>query len=184
MIISKILVSGKPGCGKSTLVMKLVETLKEKNITVGGIITPEFRQRGVRTGFKICNLLTAECRIMASRFFSSSHRVGRYGVDLKTIDTFGCNALKQTYAETQIIVIDEIGKMELLSDKFQQVLDDLLVSDKILLATVGLALLGKIESKLNQYNVHYSKYILQPKNWSREFIEILSLISKALDITI
>jgi len=182
MTISKILISGKPGCGKSTLVMRIVDALKEKNVTIGGIITPEFRQRGVRTGFKICNLLTAECRIMASKLFSSPTRVGRYGVDLHVIETFGCDALRQAYTEAQVIVIDEIGKMELLSDKFQQVLYDLLKSDKLLLATVGLALLGRIESKLREYDKQYSKYILQPKNWAHEFTEILSLLSVALGL--
>jgi len=182
MTISKILISGKPGCGKSTLVMKLVDTLKGKNVTIGGIITPEFRQRGVRTGFKICNLLTAECKIMASQLFSSPIRVGRYGVDLHVIETFGCNALRQAHDEAEVVVIDEIGKMELLSDKFQQVLYDLLKSDKLVVATVGLALLRKIELKLREYGVQYSKYILQPKNWSYEFTEILSILLDALNI--
>ena len=183
MSISKILISGKPGCGKSTLVMKVVDTLREKNVTIGGIITPEFRQRGVRTGFKICNLLTSECKIMASRLFSSSFRIGRYGVDLHVVETFGCDALKQAYDGAQVIVADEIGKMELLSDKFQNVLYDLLKSNKILLATVGLALLGRIESKLREYHMKYSKYILQPRNWSQEFAEILSSLSDTLNLT-
>ena len=183
MSISKILISGKPGCGKSTLVMKIVDTLKEKNITIGGIITPELRQRGVRTGFKICNLLTSECRIMASRLFSSPVRVGRYGVDLQVIETFGCDALKQANESAQVIIIDEIGKMELLSEKFQGTLYSLLKSDKIIVATVGLALLARIESKLKTYNMNYAKYILQPKQWSREFEEILNHILNALRST-
>jgi nucleoside-triphosphatase len=136
-----VLVTGRPGCGKSTLVNRLVEMARAKGITVGGISTPEFRlPSGKRGGFLIQDIATGEKQIMASADRSSPVSVGRYGVDLQSIQDVGVKAINSAVAEADLVVIDEIGKMELAVSEFKTSVAGALNSAKPVLGTIGMRL--------------------------------------------
>jgi nucleoside-triphosphatase len=132
-----ILLTGPPGSGKTRLIQKIVEDLKKQGIAVGGLLTPEVRNGNERTGFHIVDILTGEQGLMADASFNSDVKVGRYGVNVDIIRDIGVNALTRAINRCDIIVIDEIGKMELYSREFQDAVEQALSSDKPLIGTVG-----------------------------------------------
>lgn len=127
-----IFITGLPGCGKSTLIQKIVERARVKGVKISGFITPEIRINDKRIGFKIINLATGEEGILASEENkNNSKRFGRYFVHINQFESI---ALKDVF-EGEIIIIDEIGKMELLSEKFRKLLRYLKERDNVI-ATV------------------------------------------------
>ena len=104
---SNILVTGPPGCGKSTVIEKVVNRMEEP---VGGFFTREIKESGRRVGFSITTLDGRE-GILAHKNIRSQFRVGKYGVNIEDLDSIAVSAIIPTQRE-QVIVIDEIGKME------------------------------------------------------------------------
>ncbi len=140
----KILLTGKPGCGKSTLVAQLIGEVK--NRPVAGLLTPEIREAGRRTGFAIVDLASGERAVMASVHFRSGPRVSKYRVSVDHIDRI-LDRFLESYESARVVFIDEIGKMEDFSKKFQDTLQKVLESDKTVVATVGLPLLGRYRAR-------------------------------------
>ena len=112
-----ILITGPPGCGKSTLIEKIVNRIKRP---VTGFFTQEIKEEGRRVGFSI-NTLDGREGILAHQNLKSQFRVGKYGVNLKDIDSIAVPAMLPTRKE-KIVVIDEIGKMECFSVLFKRTL--------------------------------------------------------------
>ncbi len=138
---ANVLLTGFPGCGKSTLVNTIINHTKKMGLQVGGISTPEFRvPDGRRGGFLIRDIASGVTQTMASVEISSPVRVGRYGVNLEAIRIIGIAALEQAIESANLIVIDEIGKMELTVPEFQQIVTNALNSPKPVLGTMGLRL--------------------------------------------
>lgn len=138
-----IFIIGKPNCGKSTLAGELIETAKQKRLSYCGILTPEIRKNNSRTGFKIIALPDEEERILASIELSYP-RVSKYGVNIKGIDET-VDTVRKNMGKVKIVFIDEIGKMEMLSEKFKEFLFEVLKSDKKVIATLNLALLKEFK---------------------------------------
>lgn len=138
-----ILISGMPGCGKSTLIQQIIASLKEKRIA--GIITPEIRDRK-RTGFKIIDLATGHEEILSSVNIKTEPHVGRYGVNVKGIDTI-VDLFLRSLPESKKVFIDEIGKMESFSQKFKAMCDTLFECDKTVVAVVHRNLVQKFKGK-------------------------------------
>ncbi|WP_456472277.1 NTPase [Methanocaldococcus sp.] len=128
----RIFITGKPGVGKTTLIKKLFEELKDKE--VGGFITEEIRKEGRRVGFKMIALDTKEEGLLAY-VGKGEPRVGKYRVFVDNIDKIAVNALKRALNK-DIILIDEIGAMEFKSKNFKKALDEVLKSNKIIVATL------------------------------------------------
>ncbi|MEM2584353.1 MAG: nucleoside-triphosphatase, partial [Thermoproteota archaeon] len=109
----KILLTGRPGVGKTTVVSKIFNSLKERGFSAGGMITYEVREKGVRTGFIVEDLKTGLKGIMASVAQGSGLRVGKYVVNVAEIERVGVKAVENALADDEFIIIDEIGPMEL-----------------------------------------------------------------------
>ena len=131
---AKTLITGKPGVGKTTLVQKIIKRMG--SINMAGFYTSEIRSAGSRLGFELQGL-NGGYRTLAHVEIDSRHRVGRYGVDKDGFEEF-LATLDLLNPDVELIVIDEIGKMELFSYRFRSLVCDALNADKQVIATIPL----------------------------------------------
>lgn len=131
-----LLVTGPPGIGKTTLVMRVAESLGSRGISVGGMTTREVRQGGARVGFEILDLSTGERGWLARAGTGPGPRVGRYALDTATLERIGAAAISAAAARSDVVAIDEVGPMELLSGGFRQAVAEAVGSGKPVIATV------------------------------------------------
>ena len=129
-----ILITGAPGAGKTTLFRRLVDELR--NLNPVGFCTAEIRKGGTRQGFRLCGL-NGRTAILAHVGFRTGFRVGKYGVDVSGLEAF-LNGLSLMDPHIGPVMIDEIGRMECLSDRFTETIRDILISEKQLIATIAL----------------------------------------------
>lgn len=129
-----LLITGPPGCGKTTLVKGLIAQLR--HLKPVGFYTEEIREGGIRTGFSL-NGLDGKTSILAHVDVKSRYRVGKYGVDLEAFEEF-MGTISFFNPNTQVVVIDEIGKMECFSAKFTRLLNDIFDSNTPVIATIAL----------------------------------------------
>ncbi len=132
----KIGLSGLPGVGKTTTLIRTIEMLEEEGYVVGGMITEEVKENNKRVGFYVLDWMTKDKKIFAHKDFDTKVRVGRYGVDISVLEEVGIRALETAMEKADIIVIDEIGKMEVESKKFVKVVREILDMDKHLIMTL------------------------------------------------
>ncbi len=132
--MKNILICGPPGVGKTTLVKKILENI---NLRAGGFYTEEIRVNNRRVGFKIISLDNQE-GILAHISIKNSRRVGMYGVNIYDLENIGVKCLNQALKDDDLILIDEIGKMEVFSEEFKEKVLDCLNSKKIVLATISI----------------------------------------------
>jgi nucleoside-triphosphatase len=127
--------SGEPGCGKTSAI-KLV--LARVGKPAGGFYTEEIRSQGVRGGFRIVTL-DGGSAVLADTAIRGAPRVGKYGVNLSNVDTVAAPSIENAIRECDVVVIDEIGKMELFSEAFRGAVLAALGSGKRVLGTIMLA---------------------------------------------
>lgn len=129
-----LLITGIPGTGKTTLLVKLARRLAD--LHPAGFYTEEIREGGLRRGFRLVSLDGRE-GILSHVDFRGSNRVGRYGVDIRGFETF-LGDLDLEESPASVVFIDEIGKMECFSLRFAELMRELLGSGKTVVATVAL----------------------------------------------
>ena len=132
----KILLTGRPGVGKTTIVKKVVAA--HGLPLAGGFLTEEIRQRGQRVGFGVKDIYTWGEGILAHADRKGPPRVGRYGVDIASFERIGVTALREGLLRDGCIIIDEIGKMELFSDAFREAVTEVFDSAHPVLASIPL----------------------------------------------
>jgi nucleoside-triphosphatase len=127
-----ILLTGSSGCGKTTLIRRLLADLTRP---ADGFFTQEIRERGIRKGFEII-ALGGRSGVLAHIEIRSRYRVGKYGVDLTVLDTIGVSAIEQAVRSGWLVVIDEIGPMEIRSERFRHCVVQALESSAPILGTI------------------------------------------------
>ena len=132
----KIFLTGRPGSGKSTVLKKVIEQLKAQGLKIGGITTPEVRAKGRRIAFKVVDLFSGEEGTLASIDQPLGPRVGKYRVNVPDFERVALPALDFALKECDIICVDELGKMEFFSAKFKQRVNEILKSEKPVIAAV------------------------------------------------
>ena len=127
------MLTGRPGCGKTTLIKRLVSHLAQ---SAGGFYTEEIRERGTRVGFKIVTLDGDEVVFAHVKKIDSPARLGKYRLDLSALETVGVEAVREAVQKERFVVIDEIGPMEIRSPIFRDAVNEALDSKGRLLATI------------------------------------------------
>ncbi|MDA4122161.1 MAG: NTPase [Thaumarchaeota archaeon] len=130
------LLTGPPGIGKSTLVSKVVYLLRSRGVGVGGCLTKERRSGRERVGFMILDLMSGREAELASSSTSLGPKVGRYRVNLRGLAEVGATALRDAAKSADVIIIDEVGPMELTGPEFKKGVEACIASGKPLLAVV------------------------------------------------
>ena len=131
-----ILLTGRPGIGKTTAIKKIVSLLGNN---VGGFYTREVRMRGKRTGFEIVTL-DGQVDYLATKepaiTFTDQVPFGRYRVNLTAINEVAVPALLRAVEQGQVVIIDEIGPMEIRSKRFCQMVLEILDSEAVVIGTI------------------------------------------------
>jgi len=143
----KILLTGMPGCGKTTAITKIVAALGRENVS--GFYTREIREGRSRRGFR-WERLDGAAGTLAHIEIRSQFRVGKYGVDIAGFENHVVPVLDAGRNDVKLFVLDEIGKMECFSKKFVSAVRGLFQSEKSVLATVAQKGTGLI-SEVKQY---------------------------------
>ena len=132
-----ILLTGRPGSGKTTAVERVLR--EELPCAAHGFVTREMRQDGLRIGFEIENL-DGKRDVLARKGLNSLARVGSYGVNVEAIDRIGVEAVEEGLRNPDaLIVIDEIAKMELFSQRFRSAVLAALDAPNPVLATIQMS---------------------------------------------
>ncbi len=129
-----LLITGLPGVGKTTLIKKLSEALQSFHPV--GFYTEEIREGDARKGFELIGL-EGKRTLLSHKEIRSSYKVGQYKVDIKGFEDF-LGSVSFFDPSSHIIIIDEIGKMECLSPRFREILEEILDSEKWVIATIAL----------------------------------------------
>ncbi|GAB4305020.1 MAG: NTPase [Candidatus Bipolaricaulota bacterium] len=129
----KIAITGDPGSGKSTLVRRVVERAP---LFAGGMVTAEIRKCGRRVGFSVCDLSTGAEGILAHLHLAAGPSFGRYRLNLRDLDEIGVRAIERAIEDAQLVVVDEVGPMELRSPRFVRAVERALQEAQHLLLTV------------------------------------------------
>ncbi len=133
-MIKNIFITGKPGCGKTSLIM---EILKELKLNAGGFYTSEIREKGKRIGFGITSLDNKK-GILSHKDLKIPYKIGKYRVNLKDLEEIGVSSILNAIGKVQLVIIDEIGKMEIISEKFKKAVEAALNSKNKVLGTLKL----------------------------------------------
>ena len=131
-----LLLTGNPGIGKTTMLLKVVEALKTKGYSVGGMISREVRSRGARVGFEILDLSDERRGWLAHVNQKTGPQIGKYRVNLEDLNSVGADAILKAVKECEVVTIDEVGPMELFSEKFREAVKKAVESDKLIVGVV------------------------------------------------
>ena len=135
VVRKNVLVTGRPGIGKTTVVLKVADILRARGLVVGGMVSKEVRRGGVRVGFLLRDLLTGDEGYLA-RVGAGRPRVGKYVVLLDELERVGVGAIERAIRDADVVIIDEIGPMENYSRRFRSAVLEALSSPKPVLATI------------------------------------------------
>jgi len=131
-----IFLTGRPGVGKTSVLLQAIELLKAKGFRTGGMISRESRDQGVRIGFEIVDLETGKKGWLAHISQPTGPRVGKYRVNLGDLNTLGAGSILRAAKEADIVIIDEIGPMELFSEALKEAVAEAISSGKPVLGTI------------------------------------------------
>ncbi len=120
----RVLVTGPPGVGKTTLIRRVADYARGLGLEVFGFVTVEVREGGSRVGFKIIDVNTGrEAWLAHVSLFRGGPTVGKYYVNVRAMDEVGVPAIRSAKPGS-LLIVDEIGKMELLSNDFLRALEE------------------------------------------------------------
>ena len=136
--IPKIGITGMPSVGKTKTLLKIIEKIEKTGYRIEGMITEPIIENKKRAGFYVMDWQTKQKEVFAHLDLDVKDKIGKYGVNIGALERVGIPAIEKAINDEtiNIIIIDEIGKMEMLSEKFCEVVIDALDSDKPILVTL------------------------------------------------
>ncbi|RLF48387.1 MAG: nucleotide kinase [Thermoplasmata archaeon] len=132
----KIGLTGLPGVGKTTTLIKIIEMMEREGWKVGGMITSSIMENDKRVGFYVEDWATKRREVLAHVNIDSRVRVGKYGVDIGALERVGVAAIEWAIENADLVVVDEIGKMEVESKKFVDAVKRAFDEDKYMILTL------------------------------------------------
>jgi nucleoside-triphosphatase len=181
MLRLRIIITGLPGTGKTTCILKVIKLLEAGNVKVGGFYSQESRVEGRRMGFEVSSLDGEKGWLAKADVERGGPRVGRYRVIQEDFERVGLTSLQRAvdHPDTRVIVVDEVGPMELVSERFKDMIDYILKQNKVFLATVHRRIARTLELKAKR-NGEVKAFNLTLNNRTEVPHEINILIRKAL----
>ena len=157
----RIFITGRPGIGKTTVFMRVVDRLRSQGYIIGGIVCPEIRGRGGRLGFQIIDLMTNRKGILAHicKETEVAPRIGKYCVNVNDAIEVGVHAINRALQNADVIGIDEVGPMELKVPQLKYTIYEALQSNKPLIAVVHhrvISNLARTFSGVRIYEINYA----------------------------
>ncbi|MCX6650896.1 MAG: NTPase [Methanomassiliicoccales archaeon] len=132
----KIGITGLPSAGKTNTLIQVIKMLEEEGHVVGGMITEPILDNKKRNGLYVIDWMTKEKGVLAATDIQSKFMVGKYGIDLEVLQKIGVQALVNAVEKADIIVIDEVGKIEVESEQFRDTVKEALKTEKPMLLTL------------------------------------------------
>jgi len=129
-------VTGHPGVGKTSVLLRAVDNLKNRGYIVSGMISREVREGGLRVGFEIVDFSTGQRGWLAHVNLPTGPQVSKYRVNLTDLNAIGVNSILNAIKNADIIIVDEIGPMELFSQAFREAVTQAIESKKPVLGTI------------------------------------------------
>ncbi len=160
-------VTGLPKAGKTVLLRRLIKALKARGLKVGGLISPEEKHHGTTMGFYVKDIISGRIARLAD-LDSDGPKVSKYHVDVKSFESVAVPAM-EGFEGYDVIVIDEVGPMELKSVKFADLLDRILDSDTPVIASLH-------ENLAPRYAVNGDVVLLAENNHEAVYDELLESI--------
>ncbi|UCD39780.1 MAG: NTPase [Candidatus Bathyarchaeota archaeon] len=131
-----LLITGRPGIGKTSVLLRAIEELRAKGVDIGGMLSREIREQGVRVGFEIVDFCSGQKGWLAHASQPVGPKIGKYRVNLNDLNHVGAVSIRNAAKNNQIIVVDEVGPMELFSQAFREAVAEAANSGKPLLGTI------------------------------------------------
>jgi len=131
-----LFLTGQPGVGKTSVLLRVIDALKVKGYDVRGMISREVREQGTRVGFEILDLYSGQKGWLAHVKQPSGPQVGKYRVNLDDLKNVGVTSVLNAIEDADVIVVDEIGPMELFSQAFKDAILQAVNSTKPVLGTI------------------------------------------------
>jgi len=172
----KILITGPPRCGKTTLITELASEIHNQGYNISGFVTTEVKSGKYRIGFRARDIVTKnECWLARKGGKDTKYMVGRYNVYIEQFNRLLDESFKgfTLNKSTDLCIIDEIGKMELFSEKFISIVSDLFSSNLSVLATIGQKLKHPIKDQLLDLK-NVKLYSLNSQNFNEIKTQILT----------
>lgn len=131
-----IFITGRPGIGKTTVLLRVMKALGKKGCRVGGMISREVRRKGSRVGFELVDVYTKRKGWLAHIDQPVGPKVGKYRVNMEDLEKVGAEAILHAVNSMDVVVVDEVGPMELHSTGFKKAVTQVFESGKPLLGTI------------------------------------------------
>uniref|UniRef100_G3MLY6 AAA+ ATPase domain-containing protein n=1 Tax=Amblyomma maculatum TaxID=34609 RepID=G3MLY6_AMBMU len=178
-----VVLTGSPGVGKTTIVKNAVRTLVEQGVTVSGFYTTELRENGNRVGFDVVTTDNKKAPLARTRDHFPAGKgpfVGRYCVTVKTFEEVALDSLK---TKSDVLVIDEVGKMELFSEQFRNRVNELFADENnCILVTVPVSTGTQCLPLVEHIKGHKCARVFNVNRSNRDYLvkEVLDALRKAV----
>ncbi|RUM34423.1 MAG: nucleoside triphosphatase [Archaeoglobus sp.] len=124
--MSKFAITGRPGIGKTTLCQKVCSWMKNRGYHMSGFLTREIRKNNVRIGFEVVDIESGKTVTLAS-IGSGKIRVGKYSVHIDEFENYLKSIVGKEFGD--VVIIDEIGPMELKCSLFVDLVENVISSN-------------------------------------------------------